>query len=310
MEITSIKKFNTTIAIIKSEEILISDVQSALDLMATVNYDTGSSNIVIQKSAITEDFFQLSTRLAGEILQKFINYQVKIAIVGDYSHYTSKPLKDFIYECNRGKDIYFSTTIEEGVEKIANLFHPVKQKAAIFHQLEDDTVAFRVLHSRDAEEIHRFTSDEKVSRFIGWRLMSSLEETSSHIETMLRRESVGTHLYASVVLKSTGTVIGTVMIFDFDFDAQNAEIGYVFHKEYWGKGYGTRSVALLCKYAKDVLKLHKLHASVVAENITSAKILEKNGFDLEGRLKDHYFIEEKYLDSLVYGRILKGKDQE
>ncbi len=49
-------------------------------------------------SSICDDFFDLSTRLAGEILQKFINYHVKIAIIGDFSIYTSKSLKDFIYE--------------------------------------------------------------------------------------------------------------------------------------------------------------------------------------------------------------------
>jgi len=60
----------------------------------------------------------LSTGLAGEILQKFINYHIKIAIYGDYSNYTSKPLKDFIYECNHGKDFFFTATKEEGIEKL------------------------------------------------------------------------------------------------------------------------------------------------------------------------------------------------
>lgn len=56
---------------------------------------------------MTDDFFILSTGIAGEILQKFINYHLKIAIVGDYSRYTSKPLKDFIYESNNGNSILF-----------------------------------------------------------------------------------------------------------------------------------------------------------------------------------------------------------
>lgn len=52
-------------------------------------------------------FFILRTQLAGEILQKFINYQAKLAIYGDYTKYTSKPLKDFIYESNKGNDFFF-----------------------------------------------------------------------------------------------------------------------------------------------------------------------------------------------------------
>ena len=60
----------------------------------------------------------LSTGLAGEILQKFVNYGGRIAIYGDYSHYTSKPLKDFIYESNNGKDVFFVSSLEEAVEKL------------------------------------------------------------------------------------------------------------------------------------------------------------------------------------------------
>ena len=71
----------------------------------------------ISKQLITEDFFVLSTGLAGEILQKFVNYGGRIAIYGDYSHYTSKPLKDFIYESNNGKDVFFVSSLEEAVEK-------------------------------------------------------------------------------------------------------------------------------------------------------------------------------------------------
>ncbi len=107
MEIIIVKKNDRDIAIIRSDEIVITDVQSALDLMATIRYESGCSRILMPKEVITEDFFRLSTKLAGDILQKFINYQVKLAIVGDFSVYTSRSLKDFIYESNSGKDIFF-----------------------------------------------------------------------------------------------------------------------------------------------------------------------------------------------------------
>lgn len=94
------------LAVVSSDEIVIIDTQSALDLAMTVKYETNVANIVIDKNIICEDFFILSTGIAGEILQKFINYHVKVAVYGDYSHYTSKPLKDFIYEANHGKDFF------------------------------------------------------------------------------------------------------------------------------------------------------------------------------------------------------------
>lgn len=119
MEINTIEKNNKGIAIISSTEILITDVQSALDFIATVRYETGCDRIILNKSAICEDFFHLSTRLAGEILQKFINYYVKIAIIGDFSVYTSKSLKDFIYESNNGKDIFFLPDEKQAIEKLS-----------------------------------------------------------------------------------------------------------------------------------------------------------------------------------------------
>ena len=106
MKTEVINKNNVDIAVINSEDILIKDLQSALDLIATVGFETGCSRIVINKSTICEEFFDLKTRLAGEVLQKFINYNIKLAIVGDFSVYSSKSLRDFIYESNKGKDIF------------------------------------------------------------------------------------------------------------------------------------------------------------------------------------------------------------
>jgi len=104
------------IAIIESENIVISGVNDALDLMATVRYDYNINKIILKKENIIEDFFDLKTRLAGEILQKYANYRIKLAIVGDFSSYNSKSLNDFIYECNSGNQFCFVTDTEKAVE--------------------------------------------------------------------------------------------------------------------------------------------------------------------------------------------------
>lgn len=75
--------------------------------------------MILEKKAICEDFFDLSTGIAGEILQKFSNYQTKLAIVGDFSVYTSKALRDFIYECNQGNDIFFMDSLEQAVNRLS-----------------------------------------------------------------------------------------------------------------------------------------------------------------------------------------------
>lgn len=79
MNITTIQENKFEIAVVNSNEVLIMDVQSALDFMATLLYETGCDRIILNKSAIIEDFFDLKTKLAGEILQKFVNYNVKVA---------------------------------------------------------------------------------------------------------------------------------------------------------------------------------------------------------------------------------------
>lgn len=108
------------IAAVSGSGVILTDAQSALDLMATVWHETGCNRIVIDKAAITPDFFKLSTGLAGEILQKYVNYHVKLAITGDFSCYTSKPLHDFIYECNNGDSIFFVSTLEQAVERLGS----------------------------------------------------------------------------------------------------------------------------------------------------------------------------------------------
>lgn len=118
MKIQKIEKNGIMCAIVDSDKVLFTDSQSALDLLINVQYEAETKNIVIDKKLIVEDFFILSTGLAGEILQKYVNYGGRIAIYGDFSRYTSKPLKDFIYESNNGKDVFFVSTKEEAVDML------------------------------------------------------------------------------------------------------------------------------------------------------------------------------------------------
>lgn len=118
MNFTKVEKNGIVCAVVQSSEKVITDVQSSLDLLMTAKHEAGTKNIAIDKKLILEDFFILSTGLAGEILQKYVNYGGRIAIYGDFSHYTSKPLKDFIYESNRGKDVFFVKTEVEAIDKL------------------------------------------------------------------------------------------------------------------------------------------------------------------------------------------------
>lgn len=106
------------IAIVNSKTPLITDAQSALDLIASVGFEHNLHKIAIYKAAISEDFFRLSTGLAGEIVQKFVNYNFRVAIIGDFSHCASKALHDYIYECNRGSHLNFVSDEREALDRL------------------------------------------------------------------------------------------------------------------------------------------------------------------------------------------------
>ncbi len=108
-------------ALVKGEGVLVYDVQSALDIMMTVHYESGLSRMAIRKEALAEDFFILSTRFAGEVLQKFVNYRMKLAVIGDFSKYTSKPLRDFIYESNKGNAVFFVSSEDEAAKMLSGV---------------------------------------------------------------------------------------------------------------------------------------------------------------------------------------------
>ena len=108
---------NTSVAELTDENFIISDVQDAVDLMGNLSF-SGCSRIIIRESHLTADFFRIKTRLAGEILQKFSNYRIKLAIVGDFSKYKSKSLQDFICESNKGNRIFFVENIEAALIRL------------------------------------------------------------------------------------------------------------------------------------------------------------------------------------------------
>ena len=92
----------------------IIDAQGALDLIGQA-WAAQADLIVLPVSRLTDDFFTLSTGLAGEVLQKFVNYQRRIAIVGDVSEAVagSDALRDFIRESNRGRHVWFVADLAE-----------------------------------------------------------------------------------------------------------------------------------------------------------------------------------------------------
>lgn len=113
-----IKYINTDstapIAEVARGSLTISSPSDMLDVMGDVSY-SGCSRMIIHSNSLSEEFFDLRSGLAGEILQKFSNYRMKLAIVGDFSHLSSRSWRDFIRESNRGKTVNFLSSVDEAV---------------------------------------------------------------------------------------------------------------------------------------------------------------------------------------------------
>ncbi|MCU0417976.1 MAG: DUF4180 domain-containing protein [Cytophagaceae bacterium] len=98
-----------------SSEIIIHTVSDGLDILVNLYYQDFDRIILHQKN-ISPDFFDLKSGIAGEMLQKFSNYRVRLAIIGDFSAFNSKSLNAFIIESNKGKQIHFVHSLEEAIQ--------------------------------------------------------------------------------------------------------------------------------------------------------------------------------------------------
>ena len=102
------------VAEVAANDMLLTAPEDANDLLGNAYYQ-GFDGIIISADKISPRFFDLKTRLAGEILQKFSSFQMRLAIVGDFSVFPSESLKSFIYESNRGNLIHFSPTTADAL---------------------------------------------------------------------------------------------------------------------------------------------------------------------------------------------------
>jgi hypothetical protein len=116
MEIIIHEANDQKIAEVISDSVVINNEREALDLMVEPRLKGARKMIVHQKNIIPE-FFDLSTRIAGEVLQKFVTYRIKLAIVGDFKT-ASETLKALIYESNKGNEIFFVDDIETAKRKL------------------------------------------------------------------------------------------------------------------------------------------------------------------------------------------------
>ncbi|MDR3122535.1 MAG: DUF4180 domain-containing protein [Treponema sp.] len=111
---------------ITDSDFLIKDAGDLDDIFG-IFFANNCSTIIIKKENISNDFFELSSGFAGEMLQKFSNYRKRMAIIGNYSAIKSKALKDFIFESNKTKQILFVGSTEEAIKIFEDKKNKIEQ---------------------------------------------------------------------------------------------------------------------------------------------------------------------------------------
>ena len=99
--------------------------------------------------------------------------------------------------------------------------------------------------------------------------------------------------------------IGNILLNGIGSIHKRAELTYVIgEKKYWGQGIASNAIATIIEISKKDYNLKKLFAGIAKNNIGSKKVLEKNGFELEGIRKKHLYYNNVFEDQLDYGLIL------
>lgn len=114
MEIKTHLTPSTKIAEVISNKILVTSVDEGFQIMIDLYYQD-FDKIILQEHHFNTDFFDLKTRIFGDLLQKFSNYKVQLAIIGEFSKYESKSFQDFIKESNQQKRVFFLANLEEAI---------------------------------------------------------------------------------------------------------------------------------------------------------------------------------------------------
>ena len=166
-------------------------------------------------------------------------------------------------------------------------------------ELSSPLLRLRELRLDDEAACHAFAADPSVARHTDWG-PNTLADTQSFLRDVVAATALRPRTrFALAVTLPEGLLIGTAEVRVTSSENQAGEVGYTMHPAHWGQGLATEATWLLVAFGFDELELHRIAATCRAENIGSRRVLEKNGFRLEGQLRDHKLICGEWRDSLL-----------
>ena len=162
-----------------------------------------------------------------------------------------------------------------------------------------DDITPEYIAALNDKEVVQYTD----ARHTSWNAENSRQFVlDSNIEGV--RELIG------IFLKDSGKHIGNVRL-HFDNRERRVALGIMmWDKTQWNKGYGTEALMAISDYVFNDLGYHKLWAGYYPENVSSAKLFEKAGFEIEGIFKDHFVLYGRFVDDVYVAKINRGGDKQ
>ncbi|UVS67869.1 GNAT family N-acetyltransferase [Nitrososphaera viennensis] len=167
--------------------------------------------------------------------------------------------------------------------------------------IEGKRIVLRTLEKSDARSIQENLNDKEVSRYT--RIIPypyTLRHARDFIKIAQHFGSREEDYAFGIEIKETRKIIGVISLARIDYQNRNAEVGYWLGKKYWGRGIAKEALLGILNFGFDNLKLFRIYASVMHPNTASVKLLEKAGFEFEGRMRKSVLKDGKWLDELRY----------
>jgi len=173
-------------------------------------------------------------------------------------------------------------------------------------KLESELFYLRYPRITDADDLTRNINHRDIAR---WTLNIpypyKLNDAKKFIRLAQRRRRATTFYFFVIVWRQSKEVIGGISLAHVNRASKKAELGYWLCKRFWNRGIITDAVKLILKFGFYNLKLNRIYAGTFIGNISSQRVLIKNGFQFEGKFKQSFFKGNRYLDENIYA-ILKS----
>jgi [ribosomal protein S5]-alanine N-acetyltransferase len=167
-----------------------------------------------------------------------------------------------------------------------------------------ETIYLRPIEVGDAAECHVWLNHPEVRRGLATRTLSHTDATSRDFIAAL--DPTRDQVFA-IMTRGDGIYVGNCGLHEIDGVSRHARLGMVIgRKDHWGRGFATEAIILLCQHAFETLNLRRLWLSCYATNDRALRLYRRLGFEVEGRLREHAFIEGQYVDELQLG-MLRGE---